>query len=199
MIKTLRGVLTQKSPTSAIVDVNGVGYGISISLFTYDELPNEGDIAEILTYQYVREDRLELFGFVDSRERDMFEHLISVSGIGPNSAQIILSGMSLDDLQEAIANARVAELTSIKGIGRKTAERMVVELKDKLKVGQGTSKVATPTQRGEEAEVVDEAILALAALGINANSARSAVQTAIEKNGEAQNVQELIKRALQER
>lgn len=199
MIKSLRGILTQKSPTLAVVEVNGVGYGISISLFTYDALPREGDIAEILTYQYVREDRLELFGFVDGRERDMFEHLISVSGIGPNSAQIILSGMSLDDLQEAIANERVAELTSIKGIGRKTAERMVVELKDKVEAEQGASKVDAPTVRGEKIEVIEEAILALTALGINANSARSAVQTAIEKNVDAQSVQQLIKRALQER
>ena len=198
MIKSLKGILAKKSPTSVVIDVNGVGYGLAISLFTYDQLPAEGESAQILTYQYVREDRLELFGFADEREREMFEHLISISGIGPNSAQIILSGMSLEDLQSAIVNERVSDLTSIKGIGRKTAERMVVELKDKIPVGRNLKLENKGVVSGEPA-VVEEAVLALAALGINTASARSAVRAAIKKNGDAQNVQTLIKRALQER
>ena len=198
MIKSLKGILAQKSPTSVVIDVNGVGYGLAISLFAYDQLPVEGESTQILTYQYVREDRLELFGFTDEREREMFEHLISISGIGPNSAQIILSGMSLEDLQSAIVNERVGDLTSIKGIGRKTAERMVVELKDKIPVARNLKLENKGVVSGESA-VVEEAVLALAALGINTASARSAVRAAIKKNGDAQNVQTLIKRALQER
>ena len=199
MIKSLKGILARKSPTSMIVDVNGVGYGLAISLFTYDRLPAEGESTQILTYQYVREDRLELFGFADEREREMFEHLISISGIGPNSAQIILSGMSLEDLQTAIVNERVGELTSIKGIGRKTAERMVVELKDKIPVVRSYQIEDKEGVVKGESGVVEEAVLALAALGINTTSARAAVRAAIKRNGEAQNVQTLIKRALQER
>ncbi len=198
MIKSLKGILAQKSPTSVVIDVNGVGFGLAISLFAYDQLPAEGESTQILTYQYVREDRLELFGFADEREREMFEHLISISGIGPNSAQIILSGMSLEDLQSAIVNERVGDLTSIKGIGRKTAERMVVELKDKIPVARNL-KLETKGVASGESAVVEEAVLALAALGINTASARSAVRAAIKKNGDAQNVQTLIKRALQER
>ena len=199
MIKSLKGILAQKSPTSVVLDVNGVGYGLSISLFAYDQLPAEGESTQILTYQYVREDRLELFGFVDEREREMFVHLISISGIGPNSAQIILSGMSLEDLQTAIVNERAGELTSIKGIGRKTAERMVVELKDKIPVARNSQIEDKEGVVSGESGVVEEAVLALAALGINTASARSAVQAAIKRNGDAQNVQTLIKRALQER
>ena len=199
MIKSLKGILVQKSPTSVVIDVNGVGYGLAISLFAYDQLPAEGESTQILTYQYVREDRLELFGFADAREREMFERLISISGIGPNSAQIILSGMSLEDLQTAIVNERAGELTSIKGIGRKTAERMVVELKDKIPVARNTQLDDKEGVVSGESDVVEEAVLALAALGINTASARSAVRSAIKRNGDAQNVQTLIKRALQER
>lgn len=199
MIKSLTGILAQKSPTSVVIDVNGVGYGLAISLFAYDQLPAEGESTQILTYQYVREDRLELFGFADAREREMFEHLISISGIGPNSAQIILSGMSLDDLQTAIVNERAGELTSIKGIGRKTAERMVVELKDKIRVAPYSQPENKEGVVSGDSEIVEEAVLALAALGISAVSARSAVRTAIKKNGDVENVQTLIKRALQER
>jgi Holliday junction DNA helicase RuvA len=148
----------------------------------------------------VREDRLELFGFADAREREMFEHLISISGIGPNSAQIILSGMSLGDLLAAIVNERVGELTSIKGIGRKTAERMVVELKDKVRLDViDTQQHQDRTLGGEGSSVAEEAVLALTALGIAVTSARSAVRAAIKKNGDTQSVQTLIKRALQER
>ena len=129
----------------------------------------------------------------------MFEHLISISGIGPNSAQIILSGMSLEDLQSAIVNERAGDLTSIKGIGRKTAERMVVELKDKIPVARNLKLENKEGVASGESAVVEEAVLALAALGINTASARSAVRAAIKKNGDAQNVQTLIKRALQER
>ena len=199
MIKSLTGILAQKSPTSVVIDVKGVGYGLAISLFAYDQLPAEGESTQILTYQYVREDRLELFGFADAREREMFEHLISISGIGPNSAQIILSGMSLDDLQTAIVNERAGELTSIKGIGRKTAERMVVELKDKIRVARYSQPENKEGVVSGDSEIVEQAVLALAALGISAASARSAVRTAIKKNGDVENVQTLIKRALQER
>ena len=133
MITHLRGTLLSKSPTYAVVDVGGVGYGLAISLITFDQLPPASEAVHLSTYLYVREDRMELFGFADEEEREVFELLIGVSGIGPHSALTVLSGMTLRDLQEAILQERVAELTAIKGIGRKTAERLVLDLKDKVR------------------------------------------------------------------
>ena len=134
MIHHLRGILTEKSPTHAVIDVGGVGYGLSISLNTFDSLAVAGSTVSLHTHTYVREDRLQLFGFSDPAEREMFELLISVSGIGPNSAQTILSGLSVADLQKAIHRDQVNELTKIRGVGTKTAQRVVVELRDKIRL-----------------------------------------------------------------
>ena len=204
LITHVRGKLVHNAPTTAVVEVGGeaggVGYGIAISLATYDRLPEPGTETKLFTHHYVREDRQELFGFADERERGVFELLIGVSGIGPNSAQTILSGMSVGALQEAIFYERVNELTAIKGIGRKTAERMVVELKDKIQAGALQTGDAG-AESGDEADfnAVEEAILALTALGFAAPAARQAVSKAVNKDGTGQSVQQLIKQALQER
>jgi Holliday junction DNA helicase RuvA len=197
MIWHLRGKLAHKAPTYAVIEVGGVGYGLAISLITYDRLPQEQEEVRLFTYQYVREDRLELFGFAEEEEREVFELLIGVSGIGPHSALTILSGMSLRGLQEAIANGRVNELMSIKGVGRKTAERMVLDLRDKIRLralpaGEGE-------KAGKESGMAQEAVLALLALGFAGPAARQAVQRALEKSGTGQSVQQLIRQALKER
>jgi Holliday junction DNA helicase RuvA len=140
-----------------------------------------------------------LFGFADEREREVFELLIGVSGIGPNSAQTILSGMSVAALQEAIFYERVNELTAVKGIGRKTAERMVVELKDKIQAVAFQSTGAEESQDEGDASTVEEAVLALIALGFAPSTARQAVGKAVQKNGADQSVQQLIRQALKER
>ena len=200
MIVHVRGTLTRKSPMFAVIEVGGdgggIGYGIAISLLTYDQLPAVGAQIQLLTYHYVREDRQQLFGFADAKERDAFVQLIGISGIGPGSAQTILSGMTVEALNDAIFHERVSELTAIKGIGRKTAERMVVELKDKVQasVGGGVEQAGDETSGG----VVQEAVLALAALGFTDSAARQAVAKAA-KNGSSRSVQELIKGALKER
>ena len=200
MIVHVRGTLTRKSPTFAVIEVGGdgggIGYGIAISLLTYDQLPAAGAQIQLLTYHYVREDRQQLFGFADAKERDAFVQLIGISGIGPGSAQTILSGMTVEALNDAIFHERVSELTAIKGIGRKTAERMVVELKDKVQAsgGGGVEQAGDETSGG----VVQEAVLALAALGFTDSAARQAVAKAA-KNGSSRSVQELIKGALKER
>ena len=200
MIVHVRGTLTHKSPTFVVIEVGGdgggIGYGIAISLFTYDQLPAVGAQTRLLTYHYVREDRQQLFGFAEAKERDAFVQLIGISGIGPGSAQTILSGMTVEALNDAIFHERVSELTAIKGIGRKTAERMVVELKDKVKSGVAGGA----EQAGEETSggVVQEAVLALTALGFTDSAARQAVAKAA-KNGSSGSVQELIKGALKER
>ena len=200
MIVHVRGTLTRKSPTFAVIEVGGdgggIGYGIAISLLTYDQLPAVGAQIQLLTYHYIREDRQQLFGFADAKEREAFVQLIGISGIGPGSAQTILSGMTVEALNDAIFHERVSELTAIKGIGRKTAERMVVELKDKVQasVGGGVEQVGDETSGG----VVQEAVLALAALGFTDSAAHQAVAKAA-KNGSSRSVQELIKSALKER
>ena len=196
----MHGKLTHKTPTSAVIDVGGVGYGVAISLITYEQLPVPEVETQLFTYLYVREDRMELFGFADESERELFELLIGVSGIGPNSAQTILSGMSLRDLQEAIFHGRVNELTAIKGIGKRTAERMVLDLRDKVQLPTLQEGAAGAEKAGAaSSSAVEEAVMALMALGIAGTVARQAVSKAVERNGAAQSVQQLIKQALKER
>jgi len=197
MITHLRGKLTFKAPTFAVVDVGGVGYGLSISLVTYEHLPEVGAAAWLFTYLYVREDRMELFGFAEEAERELFELLLGVSGIGPHSAQTILSGMSLQGLREAIFHGRIGELTAIKGIGRKTAERIVLDLRDKVRPPAAGEDEAAG--KGTDPGMVEEAIMALTALGIASSAARLAVSKAMQKNGAEKSVQQLIKLALKER
>lgn len=196
-------MLVEKSPTHAVMDVGGVGYGLSISLHTFDRLPAIGVESVVHTHTYVREDRLQLFGFADPEEREMFEMLIGVSGIGPNSAQTILSGMSVADLQLAIHREQVTELTKVRGIGTKTAQRVVVDLKDKIRLPMApTDSRASSTPARLDDPIVAEATLALEKLGIATSTARKAVDAARKKQGsgpEAPTVQDLIKGALRER
>ena len=197
MISYLRGKLAFKAPMQAVIDVGGVGYGVSISLVTYDQLPPlEGDVRRF-THMHVREDRMELFAFADESEREVFEMLIGVSGIGPSLALTVLSGMSLRDLQEAIANERVSELTSIKGIGKRTAERLVLDLRDKIRVSGPAAGGAEGGATGSATN--EEAAMALMALGMSPSEARQAVRKANERHGADLTVQQLIKFALKER
>ena len=197
MISYLRGKLAFKVPMQAVIDVSGVGYGISISLVTYDQLPILGEEVLLFTHMHVREDRMELFAFADEGEREVFEMLIGVSGIGPSLALTILSGMSLRDLQEAIVHERVSELTGIKGIGKRTAERLVLDLRDKVSLSADISEIET--QDETSSAISEEAAMALMALGMTPSEARQAVRKAIERNGSDLTVQQLIKFALKER
>ncbi len=196
MIDFLRGILSERTPTRAVIDVGGVGYGVAISLTTYEQLPTAGSEVHLQTFTYVREDRLELFGFADAQERRMFILLLSVSGIGPNSAQTILSGMSVADLQRAITQDLVTELTQIRGVGRKTAERIVIDLRDKA----GTTTDLTPTQGpSPSGGAAAEAVMALVALGIAEATASKSVDKALSRSTGEPSIQELIKSALRER
>ena len=200
MISYVRGKLARKAPTRVVVEVGGLGYDLAVSLTTYDRLPALGAEVQLFTHHYVREDRQELFGFADEEEREAFELLIGVSGIGPNTAQTVLSGMSVAALREAIFYERVAELTAVKGIGRKTAERVVVELKDRIQTATGPSgQPGAPGQEAGEPAAAAEAVLALTTLGFAAPAARKAVDKAAQKAGPDQTVQELVKQALKER
>src|SRR5580658_5747484 len=143
MIALLRGTLLEKHPNQVIVEASGVGYDVLIPISTYSALPEAGSEVRLRIYTHVREDALALFGFLTSEEKTIFEKLISVSGIGPSLAVKVLSGMSTADLIPAIRNGSVEQLVRIPGVGRKTAERIVLELKDKLE-GLGASPAAKP-------------------------------------------------------
>lgn len=198
MIEQIKGRLLSKEPTFAVVDVHGVGYGVSISIATYEQLAVAGEEVLLVTHLYVREDRLELFGFASARERTMFRLLLGVSGIGPHSAQAVLSGISLGDLEAAICQGRAHELTAIKGIGRKTAERIVLDLRDKVRPGtreQATSGAAGAAETGTTAE----AEKALVALGIAPTVARQALSRIQKSTDGDLSVQDMIKLALRER
>lgn len=200
MITHLRGKLVHKAPTQAVVEVSGLGIGLSISLATFELLPEPGAEVQLWTRLYLREEGLELFGFATPEEREMFLLLLGVAGIGPRSAQTILSGMSVGALQEAILAERIGELTAIKGIGRKTGERLLVELRDKVgALGQRAEPASAGERTAPGRVAIEEAVLALVALGEGAAVARQAVHRAAQKHGPEANVQQLIKQALRDR
>src|SRR5579871_3244834 len=145
MIARLRGTLVEKHPNQVIVEAGGVGYDVQIPVSTYSALPETGSEVRLRVYTHVREDTLALFGFLTGEEKTIFEKLISVSGIGPTLAVKVLSGMATSDLIPAIRNGSVEHLVRIPGVGKKTAERIVLELKDKLDgVGAGAAPGLTP-------------------------------------------------------
>jgi Holliday junction DNA helicase RuvA len=191
MISFLEGVLVSKSPTELIVDVNGVGYAVHIPLSTYEKVDGVGGRVKIYTHLHVREDAMQLYGFASEMERELFRLLISVSGIGPRIAQGILSGMESGELKQAIRSGNHSALTMIQGVGRKTAERIVVELRDKL----GKMDESVPSAMGKGASPRSEALAALMSLGYSRASAESALRNVVQTSGDLP-LEELIKHAL---
>ncbi|PYT87923.1 MAG: Holliday junction branch migration protein RuvA [Acidobacteria bacterium] len=193
MIGQLRGRLAEKRPNQVLVDVGGVGYLVQVPLSTYAALGELHTEVTLLIHTHVREDALALFGFVSSREKHFFELLISASGVGPSLALKILSGMSVEELVPAIRGGDLVRLTKIPGVGKKTAERMVVELKDKLEaVAVESEKPAVASPAGVEADVVS----ALVNLGYDARAAEEAAAEAKREAG-ASNFEKLLRAALQ--
>ena len=154
MIAHLRGKLLVKHPNQAIVEVNGVGYDVTISVPAFSELPGAGSEVALHIHTHVREDQIALYGFLRQAEKQLFEKLITVSGIGPKLAVTILSGMPADEMVGAIRGGDVGRLTRIPGIGKKTAERMVLELRDKLPVQAAGPAVAATTLNAVEEDVI---------------------------------------------
>jgi Holliday junction DNA helicase RuvA len=196
VITFLDGRLVSALPTQAIIDVNGLGYEVFIPLSSYDKLPGVGQPIRILTHLAVREDAHLLYGFMTSAERDLFRLLVnSVSGIGPKLALAVLSGMSVTSFKSAVVNSDIAAISKISGLGKKTAERIVLELKDKLGVAaawEAASAAHAPTPEEEQA---NEAVLALIALGYKQIEAHKAVRD-LQTHGEAKSAEELVKLAL---
>jgi Holliday junction DNA helicase RuvA len=196
MITYLDGKLSAALPTQAIIDVGGVGYEVFIPLSSYDKLPSPGQPVQILTHLHVREDAHILYGFMTAAERDLFRLLVNhVSGIGPKLALAVLSGMSVNHFKSAVVNSDVASLAKISGLGKKTAERIVLELKDKVGVAaawEAASATHAPTPAQEQA---NEAVLALIALGYKQVEAHKAVRELQEKEP-IKSAEDLVKLAL---
>ena len=171
MIAHLRGTLLTKHPNQAIVETHGVGYDVTISVPTFSEMPAAGSEVALHIHTHVREDALSLYGFLRIAEKHLFEKLLTVSGIGPKLAITILSGMPTDEMVHAIRGGDVARLTRIPGIGKKTAERMVLELRDKLPAGVGPAEVSITAASPVEEDVIS----ALVNLGYQRPAAEKAL------------------------
>ncbi|HEX7653721.1 MAG TPA: Holliday junction branch migration protein RuvA, partial [Verrucomicrobiae bacterium] len=194
MITFLQGKLEEALPTQVVVNVHGVGYEVLIPLSSFDKLPQPGGELKILTQLIVREDAHILYGFMTGAERDLFRLLIhSVSGIGPKTALNILSGMNATAFRGAVANGDVKSLSQISGVGKKTAERIVVELKDK--VGQAGALEAAGAKHALSADdqKVNDATLALMALGFKPNEAQEAVRGALAMLGGTATTEQIIR------
>lgn len=184
MIAHLRGRLLGKHPNQAIVDCAGVGYDVTISVPTFSDLPDDASEVSLFIHTHVREDAIALFGFLRAEEKRLFEKLISVNGIGPSLAIKILSGMAAQDLIAALRSGDLTKLTKIPGVGRKTAERMVLELKDKLEEFAAAAKSAAPTP--SPAMPVEEDVLsALLNLGYQRPAAEKALETLKPTDGKS--------------
>ncbi len=195
MIAYLKGVLAEKEITRVVVECHGVGYEAAIPLSTFDRLPAEGAEVKLYTHHEVREDAQLLFGFATKPERDMFRLVTTVSGVGPKLALAVLSGLTVGDLQLAVSQGDAKRLAAVKGIGKKTAARIVVELKDKINPIEALANATAETSR-EQGAVLRDAMLALAALGFSEDIARAKVQQVLDGEPGLADVETILKRAL---
>lgn len=192
MIAYLKGKLIRKDPSHVIVDVNGIGYQVAISLNTFSEIKDQENI-QLSTYLHVREDAHILFGFASESEKQMFQHLISVNGVGPNTALVVLSYLPPAELKSAIVSEDAAALQAVKGIGGKTALRLILELKDKLRKDtlEDTGKPGLVHNTMKQ-----EALTALVTLGISKAQAEKSIDSILKRSGNTLSLEELIKQAL---
>lgn len=192
MIVHIRGTLAEKSPARTVIEAGGVGYELLIPLSTYEKLPREGSEVKLLAFHCVREDDEILFGFATEDEREMFAKLTSVSGVGPKIALAILSGSSVSELSMSIVGGDVKRISAIKGVGKKTAEKICVDLRDKVNVFAGRA-----SSGGEAASpVLRDAVSALRALGFNEETSAKMVADVFAKDPKIDSVEKVIKLAL---
>jgi len=192
MLDYIKGEIVELTPASVVIETGGLGYIANISLNTYSAL-NGLKSCKLFIYESIREDAYQLFGFTEKRERDLFLHLISVSGVGANTARMVLSSIAVYELEGIIASGNANALKTVKGIGNKTAERIIIDLKDKIRVNKDS---ASPLiQSGASGEAAKEAIAALTMLGFNLLASQKVVAK-IENEHPAFTVEEIIKNAL---
>ena len=194
MITYLKGRLAFKDPTHLVVDVGGIGYEVKISLTTYSQVKDKEDIL-IQTYLHVKEDSHTLFGFYEASEKKRFLDLLSINGVGPSTALMILSSLDAKELQAAIVQEDVKTIQSVKGIGGKTAQRIILELKDKMKK-EGLLDKSVEIQPRFDNTLRSEALSALTTLGINKSIAEKTVDKILKESGEEIKLEELIRQAL---
>ena len=192
MLDYIRGRVISKSPTRLILEVAGIGYLLHIPLSTFEKIPKHGE-ATILTRLFIREDQIKIFGFATGEERDLFQLLLSVNGIGPNTAIMILSGSTVDDIKRAVINEDAKALERIKGVGKKTAERIILELKETIK--EITTSISTGMDVQQKA-LVSDAVMALISLGYGRSIAEKAVSDAAKKLQTIDNIEVLVREAL---
>lgn len=193
LIARLKGELVDVSPTSVIIDVNGVGYFVGVSAYTSGKLPEKGNEITLHIYHHITDVSQQLFGFLSAEEQQVFEQLITVKGVGPKVALGILSGMQPSEFRETVSRGDKSALSGVPGIGKKTAERIIVELQDKLGVGEMD---AIPQASSAAVNIEQEAIDALVALGYPSNKAQKAVKQIGNTNNGTVNASELVKAAL---
>lgn len=190
MIEYITGEVVELTPATAVVECMGIGYLLNISLNTYSYL-SKGKSTRLYVYEAIREDSYQLYGFGDRHERELFVLLISVSGVGPNTARMILSSLNPSELEQAIASENLGLLKSVKGIGAKTAQRVIVDLKDKIKPTDNPLVISTPAA----SEIYEEAVAALVMLGFSQPQSQKAVQKLLRETPSLR-VEEVIKQAL---
>lgn len=196
MIAFLKGRLAHKEPTHVLIDVQGVGYEVKISLQTYAALKETEELVQLHTLLVVREDSQTLYGFSQIEEKELFNHLISVSGIGPNTALVMLSSLSSGEIIQAIISEDVRVIQGVKGIGAKTAQRAIIELKDKLKKEITATGVNPTVFASTNLSLRSEALSALTTLGIAKPAAEKNIDTILKRSGGDITLEELIKLAL---
>jgi len=191
MYAFIEGKISEINPASVVIDCHGVGYDISISVNTFSLIKDMKE-CRLLTHLAVREDAMVLFGFAGENERLLFRHLISVSGVGAGTARLILSSLSPEEVTEAIVSGNVGLLQRVKGIGGKTAQRIIIDLKDKLGKDHGIREILGSPHNTKK----EEALSALSMLGFNKSLAEKTIDKILKEDGSAATVEQLIKRAL---
>jgi len=198
MIEQINGILLKKFPTFCVINCQGIGIGLFISLNTYRYLGEQSEEIELLTHLHVREDALQLYGFAVEEERDLFRKLINVSGIGPRLAMTMLSGLPVEEFKRALASEDVDLLTKIPGVGKKTAQRVILELKEKIDISGEAILTELPAMAAIDREKIEEALRALVTLGYKQYQAKAALEKVIKKYGKELSLEDTIKLALQE-
>ena len=191
MYDYIKGNVAELTPTYVVLDNHGVGYMINISLNSFNALQHQEDVVKVYVYEAIREDAHLLYGFTERRERELFLLLISVSGVGANTARMILSSLTPSDLEQTIASENVGILKSVKGIGAKTAERIIVDLKDKIKAPSDSLSIQIPANN----EIFDEALAALVMLGFSQQASQKVLKKLLSTS-QSLNVEDVIKKAL---
>lgn len=194
MFAYLKGKLAHQDPTFVIIDINGVGYEVKISLNTYSQIKDKESI-HLFTHFYVKEDAQTLFGFADNREKEIFLHLLSISGVGPSTGLMVLSSLSPQEVEEAILQEDVRTIQGVKGIGAKTAQRIILELKDKIaRSGSSGDLINIPTS--SKNTIRNEALAALVTLGINKSAAQKSIEQILKNSPDEIRLEDVIKQAL---